>query len=141
MKIGLYSELARRDIVKIREEILQLGLGSSSTEMRSYRDSMIKSAKDYHNLAINSSDFYSLSTMKDLLFHVQEHRFTIPQIQDHLDKLGLRFCGFESDKIVSHFEQTNTYKEDLYNLDKWHLFENSNPGIFGGMYQFWCQKA
>ena len=60
---------------------------------------------------INSVDFYSLSTLKDLLFHVQEHRFTIPQIKNHLDQLGLYFCGIESNEIVSHFQKTNTNKK------------------------------
>ena len=43
MMIGLYSELAFKHIVKIREEISQLGIGSSSAEMRSFRDIIKKS--------------------------------------------------------------------------------------------------
>ncbi len=78
--------------------------------------------------------------MKDLLFHVQEHRFTIPQIQDCLSELGLKFCGFEIDKTVPHFKLANTNTDDPYNLDKWQTYEESNPDIFAGMYQFWCQK-
>ena len=88
MKIGLYSEIARQEIVKIRKEISQLGIGSSEIEMRAFRDMVIKSNKDYYKQVINYIDFYSLSMLKDLLFHVQEHRFTIPIIKDHLDKLG-----------------------------------------------------
>ena len=141
MKIGLYSELARQHIMRIREEISQLGIGSSNKEMRSFRDLIIKSEKDHHKLIMNSGDFYSLSTLKDLLFHVQEHRFTIPLIKDHLDKLGLHFCGFESKVIASHFKLTNTYKEDPYDLNKWQAYEEANQRSFAGMYQFWCQKA
>ena len=75
------------------------------------------------------------------LFHVQEHRFTIPQLKDHLDNLGLKFCGFEDSIIVPHFKQTNTSKEELYDLEKWQVYEQANPKVFAGMYQFWCQKA
>ena len=71
MKIGLYSELARQNIVKIREEISQTGARPSDTEMRSFRDMMIESDKKYYDQIVNSSDFYSLSSLKDLLFHVQ----------------------------------------------------------------------
>ena len=35
MRLGLYSELARQNIVKIRKAISQTGIGSSDTEMRS----------------------------------------------------------------------------------------------------------
>ena len=60
---------------------------------------IIESDKAYYKQIINYDDFYSLSELRDLLFHVQEHRFTIPLIKDHLNKLGLKFCGFESSKM------------------------------------------
>ena len=141
MKIGLYSEIARRDIVKIREEISQAGIGSSKIEIKSFRDMIARSDKDHHQQVLAFHDFYSVSELKDLLFHVQEHRFTIPLIQDHLDKLGLKFCGFESQNIVSHFQKTRKNKGDAYDLDKWQAYEEANPRTFAGMYQFWCQKV
>ena len=141
MKIALYSELARQAVVKIRNEISQQGIGSSYFEMRSFRDVIIKSDKDHHKEVLSFPDFYSLSEVRDLLFHVKEHRFTIPQIKDYLDKLGLKFCGLEAKKIVSHFKQTNKNREDLYNLDKWQAYEQANPSAFIVMYQFWCQKV
>ena len=141
MKIGLYSELARQHIVQMRQEIKELGMGSSKAEMRSFRDMIIKSEKEHHKLIINSADFYGSSTLKDLLFHVQEHRFTIPLIKEGLDKLGLKFCGFEVKKIISHFQETNKNKGAPYDLNQWKKYEQANPRAFVGMYQFWCQKV
>ena len=140
MNIGLYSELARQHIVEMRQEISKAGIGSSDAAMKSFRRTVMESDKSHHKKILKSYDFYSLSTLKDLLFHVQEHRFTIPQIQDCLAELGLKFCGFESDKIVSQFKLTNTGANDPYDLDRWHTYEEANPGVFFGMYQFWCQK-
>ena len=108
MKICLYSEIAKQNIVRIREEISQQCIGSSRAGMRSFRDSIIKSEKFHHQLILNSIDFYSLSSLRDLLFHAEEHRFTIPLNKDHLVKLGLHFCGFDSSEIISHFKLTNT---------------------------------
>jgi hypothetical protein len=141
MRIGLYSELARQHIVEIRKEISQTGIGSSHSEMKSFRKTVMASNQNHHKRILNALDFYSLSTLKDLLFHVQEHRFTIPQIQDCLSKLGLKFCGFEFSKTVSNFEQTNKSKSDPCDLDKWQAYEKANPRAFAGMYQFWCQKV
>jgi len=141
MKIGLYSELARQHIVSMREEIHQSGTGSSDNAMKLFRSDVINSDKVHHEQILTSNDFYSLSTLRDLLFHAQEHRFTIPQIKDCLSQLGLNFCGFESDKIVSDFKLTNTSADDPYDLDKWGLYEKDNPRSFAGMYQFWCQKV
>ena len=85
-------------------------------------------------------DFYSLSEIRDLLFNVQEHNFTLPQIKDCLRDLGLTFCGFENLSIKNSF--VRSYNDsDLYDLMQWDLFEKSNPRIFAGMYQFWCQKS
>ena len=48
MKIGLYSELARKNNVKIKNEIKKLRIGSNDVEMKSYRDFIINSDKDHH---------------------------------------------------------------------------------------------
>ena len=140
MKIGLYSELARQIVVKMRDEISQSGLGSCDNQMRLYRSGVIASGKENHKEIFNSSDFYSLSTLRDLLFHVQEHRFTLPQIKYALGKLGLKFCGFEAPMIVEAFKRRYGGSENSYDLDKWDIFEHENPETFKGMYQFWCQK-
>ena len=139
MRIGLYSDLARQHIVKMRHEIGKAGIGSNDAAMKFFRKTVMTSDQNHHQKILNSGDFYSLSTLKDLLFHVQEHRFTIPQIQDGLSELELKFCGFET-ATVSHFKLTNTGAEDPYDLDKWQTYEEANPRAFSGMYQFWCQK-
>ena len=140
MKIGLYSEMARQHIVEMRQEIRKAGIGSSDAAMKSFRKTVMKSDQNHHKRILNFSDFYSLSELKDLLFHVQEHRFTIPQIQNCLSQLGLEFCGFETPEIISQFKLTNTGAGDTYDLDRWHKYEETNPRVFMGMYQFWCQK-
>ena len=140
MKIGLYSEMARQHIVKLRQEISEAGIGSGDAAMKSFRKTVMTSDQNHHKSVLNSNSFYSLSELKDFLFHMQEHRFTIPQIQNCLSELGLKFCGFEADKTVSHFKIKNTHKDDPYSLDKWEAYEEANPRAFAGMYQFWCQK-
>ncbi len=141
MKIGLYSELARQHIVRMREEINQSGIGSSDVAMRSFRGDVINSSEEHHKRIRSSINFYSLSELRDLLFHVQEHRFTIPQLKNCLSELDLKFCGFDADVIVRDFMLTNTGADDPYNLDKWHSYEEANPNTFIAMYQFWCQKV
>ena len=92
---------------------------------------------------LDSTDFYSLSTCRDLLFHVQEHRFTLPQIEVALNDLDLRFLGFEFRRswIRRNFSEFYPEKDALTSLSSWHQFELKNPGTFSRMYQFWVQKA
>ena len=141
MKIGLYSELARKHIVEMRKEISRAGQISNDLDMKSYRNMLMISDKNHHKLILNSNDLYSMSTLKDLLFHVKEHRFTINQIQKSLSDLKMKFCGFEADTMtVSNFKLTNFGEDDLYDLNKWEEYEQKNQRTFLGMYQFWCQK-
>jgi Flp pilus assembly protein TadD/SAM-dependent methyltransferase len=140
MRIGLYSELARRHIVKTREEIGLQGIGSSEAEIRQFRQSLVESHDEHHQQLTGSGDFFSLSEVRDLVFHVQEHRLTLPQIQHRLDDLGLKFCGFEGKDIVRRFKHSFGKDSDACDLSLWHQFEEENPQTFAGMYQFWCQK-
>jgi len=140
MKIGLYSELARHHIVEIRKEISELRIGTSEADIRKFRQSLAESNEEQHQLLTMSSDFYSLSMLKDLIFHVQEHRFTLQQIKNCLDELGLKFCGFENKDVISNFRELHMNEADIYDLELWHQFEERNPQAFIGMYEFWCQK-
>ncbi len=84
-------------------------------------------------------DFYYGSGCRDLLFHVREHRFTLPRIAAALDELGLTFLAFETDGAVRRLYRT------LFgpgaSLEYWEKLEQLYPGTFLGMYQFWCQKG
>ena len=145
MKIGLYSEIARQHIVEARRKIALKEYTSSPDDIRRYRKKIINMDVDSDSKmlkVLDSPDFYSLSTCRDLLFHVQEHRFTLPQIEDSLSDLGLRFLGFEMESwIRSSFSERYPEKDALQSLPLWHEFELENPNTFMGMYQFWVQKT
>ena len=62
MRIGLYSELARRHIAMIRENIAMEGIRTSDAEMRQFRQTMAQSSEEHHQKLVRSGDFFSLST-------------------------------------------------------------------------------
>ena len=61
MRIGLYSELARQDIISMRDEIRLLGLGTSEAEMREFRRVIINSSNQSQQQLTKLQDFFSLS--------------------------------------------------------------------------------
>ena len=140
MKIGLYSELARSHVNKIREEIKLSGVQPNQTNIRNFRRELMTSKNEHFAAISGSHDFYSLSMIRDLIFHVQESHFTIPQISQYLDRLGLKFCGFESKAILNQFRKSVGVSADIYDLKLWAQFEEDNPFTFASMYQFWCQR-
>lgn len=140
MRLGFYSELARKDIVKVRDLISQDGIQSSPEEIRKYRHYLLGLKNIEH--ATSGVDFYSMSACRDLVFHVQEHRMQLDKIEQFLDKHHLKFLGFDIDR--SSFRSYKLrFPDDPsgLNLKNWHIFENENPHTFRLMYQFLVQKG
>lgn len=145
MKIGLYSELARRSVVQGRALIARKGYTAAAKDIRQCRQDIIAAARDRSPNMMQLTglrDFYSLSECRDLLFHVQEHHFTLLQIEAALEDLGLGFLGFEtnSQSVMRQFNTTCPGKAARLSLSLWHKFETRYPDTFLGMYQFWAQK-
>ena len=142
MLIGLYSELARQDVVAARTLAAAQGVQASADGIRRFRQELIGLDPTSPLRSVTAArDFFSLSECRDLLLHVQEHRFTIPQIKSFLDDNNLRFIGFEPDSGVRQAADVIRHSGDaMTDLDRWHAVETNNPRTFPGMYQFWVQK-
>jgi len=142
MAVGLYSELARADVVATRAFIAERGYQPSADDIRRCRQDLLAEpdGSALHNVT-TSGDFFSVSGCRDLLFHAQEHRLTIPQIKAFLETHQLRFLGFELDgALMNQYRARNSDDIAATDLDRWHAFEADHPAMFAGMYQFWIQK-
>lgn len=143
MRISLYSAHARHLTSIAREQIKSRGLQGRPDDIREFRQWLLKEARTDELASLSASDdFYSMSGCRDLLFHVQEQLFTLPEIQAALDKLNLRFCGFDfkDATILKAFSAQNPAPDAALDLAVWDQFEQENPNIFSTMYQFWCEN-
>ncbi len=144
IRLGLYSEAARGAVVAVRERIAESGATADPDGIRKVRQQLMLLPEGApEREVVNFADFYSMSECRDLLFHVQEHRYTIPGIAGLLDDAGLRFIGFDLEPAaLARFRATNPGKDALSDLDLWNDFEQHNPDSFAAMYQFWvCRKG
>jgi SAM-dependent methyltransferase len=143
MKLGFYSQVARRPIVETRGRIAKRGLGGSADDIRKFRQELMQSDDPGIQAAIlKSEDFFSVSACRDLLFHVQEHRMSLPQIGAFLKGHNLGLLGFElNDAVLDAYRQRFPADPAATDLDHWETFEAENPGMFAGMYEFWVWKA
>jgi SAM-dependent methyltransferase len=140
MHVGLYSALARADIVAGRDFIAARGYGRTAADIRQCRQDLLGSADGTPLKDVSKySDFFTVSECRDLLFHVQEHQLTIPQIKAFLTDNNLAFLGFSNAPAQAYRAR---FPDDpaLTDLDHWHVFETENPKTFVNMYQFWVQK-
>jgi SAM-dependent methyltransferase len=138
MRVGLYSELARRDVVAARAFIAAQGYRATLDDIRRCRQELLRSPL---KAVARIGDFFSTSECRDLLFHVQESRTTIPAIKSFIAANDLRFIGFEfGPQALQHYRGVFGGEGFMRDLDRWHAFETQQPDTFVGMYQFWVQK-
>ncbi len=143
MRLGLYSVVARRDVVRARAFIAERGYGSTAEDIRRCRQDMMSldEAAGF-GTALRFQDFFSISACRDLLFHVQEHRMTLGDIETFLTENALRFLGFDLPAdVLPAYRQRFPSDPAATNLANWQDFERDNPDIFLSMYQFWIQNA
>jgi hypothetical protein len=90
---------------------------------------------------VRADDFFSTSEFRDMLFHVQEHRITLPEIKSFLVENKLEFAGFNLDQAARRqFSARFPGPAALLDLDRWHRHELEVPNTFLGMYQFSVRK-
>ena len=140
--LGLYSKKARQHITKTRELIKKKKFKNTNEDIINFRQYFINEKLDpLLQKTSESSDFYSTSNVRDLLFHVQEHNFTIPEISKILNDLDLEFLGFITTPFIKNkFSELFPNDKKNISLDNWHQFEINNHDSFFGMYQFWVRK-
>jgi tetratricopeptide (TPR) repeat protein/2-polyprenyl-3-methyl-5-hydroxy-6-metoxy-1,4-benzoquinol methylase len=141
MLLGLYSSIARRDVTRLRQFIAEQGYGTTADEIRRCRQDLT-AAGGIGSADGRPSDLFTISGVRDLLFHIQEHPVTLAEIARFLEENDLAFLGFDiSADVLQSYRSRFPADRAATNLAQWQLFENENPDTFVGMYQFWIQKS
>ena len=149
VRIGLYGEGARRIVVKARQEIAAARLPATLAGLREFRQRVMGGSLRRLAKLTEWEDFWSASLLRDLCFHVQEHRFTVPLLRRFLDGSGLTFLGFEFNAGASQratdagplalYRARFPSDRTLSNLANWEQLEREKSNLFPG-YAFVCQK-
>ena len=141
MKIALYSETARQSVVLCREWIAEQGFTATPEGIRGFRQAIMGlDAESPLKEIMNWTDFYTMSMCRDLVFHVQEHRVTLPWVKSVLGDLDLSLLLMRISNPLFKREYLSMFPDDsgVKNLDHLHAYETHNPRAFRDMYQFWC---
>jgi 2-polyprenyl-3-methyl-5-hydroxy-6-metoxy-1,4-benzoquinol methylase len=143
MRLALYSERGRQDVVAARRYVLEKEFEDSEQGVRDFRKA-VRNLPDGHPVATVSEnqDFYSISGLHDLIFNINENRYTPKELKVMLDGAGLQFLGFDHMDASIPGRYSVDYPADSRqrSLDNWDQFEQKNPDTFGFMYLFWCRK-
>ena len=142
IRLALYSELARAPLQQARDLIRASGLGPRTGDIRKFRQQVFADgARGPLAELMGSTDFFSTSECRDLLFHVQETQVNLPGIRALLAAAKLEFLGFELG--IAEVEQGFRREHPgvaLTDLGAWAEYEQRHPHSFRAMYQFWCRS-
>lgn len=140
MELGVYSESGRPEVAATVALRREAGIPATPEGIRRLRQIIRGLPKDHPAAAARDGlDFYSMSGVRDYLFHVQEHRFRLPDVAAMLNAAGLRLEGIglkKSDR--QDFKRRFGSETDLM---AWHVYEGAHPGCFGSMYEMRLVKA
>jgi hypothetical protein len=89
---------------------------------------------------VDTPEFFTIDGLHDLIFNVQETRYTPAQLQALLYVSNLEFLGFdfEDGQTLADFKRIHPNPSDALDLAAWEDYEQAHPGAFAEMYQFWC---
>jgi SAM-dependent methyltransferase len=139
MRVGLYSELGRRDLAPVRGLIAERGYEPTPEGIRACRRELLDSGRFPRVAALR--DLYGLNECRDLLFHVEEHRYDLPAVARMVGALGLELVGLLVPPAVRRrFRARHPEAGADADLARWHAFEQDHPDTFSGMYLFWVRK-
>jgi SAM-dependent methyltransferase len=144
MKLGLYSSRARAlALGPARQLIRQQNWATDESSIRAFRRLVLESPADSPLRGLlRIRDFFSVSECRDLLFHVQEHEFDLPQLARMLGARGITVVGLA--KPLGHpavlaYRKMVPQDSAMADLQRWDEVERLHPETFLAMYQVWCR--
>ena len=142
MYVGLYSATARRGLTALRERLAGTGVDPADPEaIRRVRARILaRPADEFERSLADSADFYTLSNVRDLLFHAHERPLTLDAIGAFLEDEGLNLLHMDVRPHIAEAFAAAQGESAMLDLQAWAAFERDNPDTFDGMYLFWIGK-
>ncbi|WP_299613259.1 class I SAM-dependent methyltransferase [uncultured Tateyamaria sp.] len=142
LRLALYSKAARHAVNAARNYYSADKYAPGLIGIRAFRRDLIHTDDPALAPIQTIPDFFAASEFRDLVMHVQEHQFTLPQIDEMLKRNGLKFLGFSSPSARAALRKmpAKMAQRRERDLRAWDKYEQRNPDTFIRMYDFFCMK-
>lgn len=142
MLICLYSTKARTHIQAVRDYIAEKGFKPTPDDIRRLRREIIDDDNSPFREVCTSRDFFTMSETRDLVFHIQEKTYTMIELKEIMEGLGLELMRLKlhSREIVKTFKERFPDDPAMTGFENWDKYEDEFPRVFGGMYKLVCRR-
>ena len=142
--LGLYSSTARKDLQKIKRDILTfLETDEANITREGVKQWRAQISNEYKKKPVcKMPDFFYLNGLYDLLFHPQQTEYTLIEVEELLEQCGLSFDAMNvknNTQLEKSFCNTPMPLGER-NLNYWHKIESEYPYTFISMYNFLASK-
>jgi SAM-dependent methyltransferase len=145
LKVALYSTLARTAFTDAGEWARRQGFAPTPQGIRDFRAAVLArpDGDPMRRRLTESYDFYSVSQCRDLVFHVEEHSFALPELAGIFRELELSVVRVEArgprdlDAYKARFPADGAATD----LANWDVLERENPTLFSRMYVLWLRRS
>ncbi|MEO5338249.1 MAG: tetratricopeptide repeat protein [Magnetospirillum sp. WYHS-4] len=144
MMLGLYSARAREDVMAVRRRCAGTGGPAGDlASIRRLRRELLAEGDRWSGIRGADGSFWSASECRDLLFHVRERCFTLPEIGTLLAGQGLEFLTMEIERPADMHAFRQMFPDDPQgrSLAHWDAFERRFPRTFANTYRFWARRT
>lgn len=144
---ALYSRLARQNLLEVQKIIHEKGYSRGElNDIRRFRRDIFKILSPLQiESTLSRIDYFHTSMCRDLLFHVNEHCYDIPMIEQTVNELGMQFLKMcimpDIDNSMARYMKSFPQDKSFSDLKNWHKFELKNPDTFIHMYTFWLKNT
>lgn len=145
MHMALYAQHARHYYLQAAIDMAAAkNIGQNADGIRAFRQEIMALPEDHPaRRPTKLGDFYTLNECTDLLFHIQECWYTLPQLKALLDANGLELLAMRL-KGARRIAYLQANPADRAHKD-WAALEayeaESAPDTFIGMYDFWVKRV
>ena len=140
MHIGVYGKAARLPVTFVRDDVARLGLEPTERDMRAYRSRLLADPAYATILKSVSGAITTMSHLRDTLFHASEHQYSVTEIEETLDSLGLRLLFVELRNQLQRRYEATFDDGPITDFDRWRTFEPAYAGSLQ-MFTFWVEKV
>lgn len=142
MKIGLYSRVARLHIEHVRG-IFTVESGADAAMIQTLRARLLDDSSLTTIVAglARHRDFFTTSTIRDLLFHVYERPLFIAEVEAIVARCGLELLGVDAPREIRSAVDAREANAEwpVTSFKRWKEIEWAYAGT-SAMFRFWLRK-